>query len=325
MPEWSIRHGYVRDPRDRFHDVSRLTNAEMARLIEEQAIDILIDLNGYSRLSRLPLFALRPAPVVVAWFNMFATSGMDCFDYLIGDRHVFAAKEEAFYTERVVCLPGCYLTFEVTYPVPEVTPAPCLERGSLTFGCLAPHYKITTEVVQSWSRILDGSPGTRLILKNVVLGSATNRRFVADLFARFGLPPERVELSGPAEHFEFLKKYGEIDVALDTFPYNGGTTTMEAVWQGVPVLTFAGDRWASRISASLLRNAQLPEFVAPDLNGYVAQAVELARNPDTPARLDRLREGMREHLCKTPACDAGAFAQDMEQEYLRMWQALRDR
>jgi predicted O-linked N-acetylglucosamine transferase (SPINDLY family) len=289
-------------------------------LIEEQAIEILVDLNGYSRLSRLPLFALRPAPVLVAWFNMYATSGMDCFDHLIGDRHVFAAGEESFYSERVVCLPGCYLTFEVTYPVPDVAPAPCLERGVITFGCLAPQYKITTEVVEAWSRILHGSPGSRLVLKNVALGSAANRRFVLELFARFDVPAERLVLDGPAEHFEFLKKYGEMDIALDTFPYNGGTTTMEALWQGVPVLTFSGDRWASRISASLMRNAQLPEFVAADLEDYVKRAIELSGAADTAAKVGLLRRTMREHLRQSPACDAHAFARDMEQEYLSMWQ-----
>jgi predicted O-linked N-acetylglucosamine transferase (SPINDLY family) len=317
-PASSTQYAYARDPRDRFHDISRLTNAETARLIEEQAMDILVDLNAYSRLSRLALFAMRPAPLQVAWFNMYATSGLDCFDYLIGDHHVFVSGEEAFYTERVVCAPGCYLTFEVTYPVPEVAPPPCRERGFFTFGCLAPLYKITTEVVEAWSRILHGSPGSRLILKNVAFASAANREWVRNLFARFGVPAERVELDGPAPHFEFLKKYGDIDLALDTFPYNGGTTTMEAIWQGVPVLTFDGDRWASRISASLLRNAQMPEFVAPDLDGYVNRAIELARARDQLA--ERRRRG-RAQLALTPVCDTGAFAKDMERAYSHMWEA----
>ena len=197
-PASSTQYAYAPDPRDRFHDVSRLTNAQTAQLIQEQAIDILVDLNAYSRLSRLPLFALRPAPVLVAWFNMYATSGMDCFDYLIGDPHVFASGEETFYSERVVCVPGCYLTFEVTYPVPEVAPAPIRERGHFTFGCLAPQYKITTEVVEAWVRILHGSPGSRLVLKNVALGSAANRRWVGEQFARLGVPADRLELDGPA-------------------------------------------------------------------------------------------------------------------------------
>jgi predicted O-linked N-acetylglucosamine transferase (SPINDLY family) len=319
--ESSIQHSYTKRPRDCFHDVSRLSNPEMARLIEELAIDILVDLNGYSRISRLPLFALRPAPVIIAWFNMFATSGMDGFDYLIGDEHVFNVGEAAFFSERVVTVPGCYLSFEVTYPVPDVAPQPCLERGVFTFGCLAPQYKITPEVVEVWSRILRGSPNSRFLLKNVALASAANRRFVHSLFNSFGAPPDRVELDGPTDHFEFLKKYGEMDLALDTFPYNGGTTTMEALWQGVPVLTYYGDRWASRISASLLRSAQLAEFVAPDLEGYVAQAIEIARSNETPGRLDNMRRVMRNQLCQAPVCNVGEFARNMEREYLRMWQA----
>jgi predicted O-linked N-acetylglucosamine transferase (SPINDLY family) len=312
--------GYKDNPGDYFHDISRLTNSQLAKVIEDSGIDILVDLNGYSRLSRLPLFALRPAPVQVSWFIMYATTGMDCFDCLIGDRHVIADGDEAYFSERLVRLPGCYLTFEVSYPVPEVTPAPCLERGSITFGCLAPQYKITTECMQTWSRILQSSPGSQLILKNRAFASSANRQWVLDQFSRFGIPPERLELDGPAEHYEFLKKYAEIDVTLDTFPYNGGTTTMESLWQGVPVVTFYGDRWASRISASLLRNGGLPEFVAADLEGYVQLAVKIGCDPTSPAQLGRLRQCMRDRLRQSQTCDASALARDIEREYLRMWQ-----
>jgi predicted O-linked N-acetylglucosamine transferase (SPINDLY family) len=319
-PEDRVRHGYRQDPRDRFHDVSGLSNADLARLIEGQRIDVLVDLNGYSRAGRLPLFALRPAPVQVAWFNAFATSGMDGLDFIVGDEYVIPPAEEAYYNERVVRVPGSYLTFEVTYPVPDVAPAPCLSGRPVTFGCLAPQYKITEEVVEAWARILHGSPGSKLILKNVVLGKSENRIFVQDLFGRFGVAPDRLDLEGPAEHYAFLGKYAAIDVALDTFPYNGGTTTMEALWQGVPVLTFAGDRWASRISGSLLHNAGLGEFVAPDRDGYVSRAVELARSPETPARLGEVRRGMRERLRAAPVCDTITFARAMERLYLRLWQ-----
>jgi len=317
-PEAAIGRAYRRDPRDHFHDTSGLANPAMAQLIEELEIDLLIDLNGYSRPSRLPVFVLRPAPVQVAWFNMFATSGLGSFDYLVGDKHVIPREEERFHTERVVRVPGSYLTFEVTYPVPDVVPPPCLKAGALTFGCLAPQYKITTEVLEVWSGILRKSPGSRLILKNVVLGKPAARDFVRDLFARFGVPPERVDLDGPAEHFTFLGRYDDIDVALDTFPYNGGTTTMEAVWQGVPVLTFTGDRWAARISTSLLMEADLADFVAADLEGYVARAIALAHDPDTPFRLGELRRSMRDRLRAASACDVRGFARNMESEYLKM-------
>jgi predicted O-linked N-acetylglucosamine transferase (SPINDLY family) len=319
-PESEVRHSYDKQPGDHFHDTSGLTNAELARLALGQQIDLLIDLNGYSRPQRLPLFALRPAPVQAAWFNLFATSGLDAFDYLIGDPQVIPPGEECYYGERIVRVPGCYLTFEVTYPVPEVAPAPCLERGRLTFGCLAPQYKITPQVAEAWSRILRGSPGSRLVLKNGTLGSAGNRCFLQDLFACLGIGPERLDLDGPAEHFEFLRRYAEIDIALDTFPYNGGTTTMEALWQGVPVLTFRGDRWASRISASLLHAAGLAEFVAPDLDAFVGRAVELANDRGAPARLGELRRTLRGRLRQAPVCDVRAFARDMERLYETMWQ-----
>src|SRR5271157_2075978 len=324
-PESAICNQYHKDPRDQFHEVGGLSNSALAKLITKLEIDLLIDLNAYSRPSRLPVFVLRPAPVQVAWFNMFATSGMDGFDYLIGDEHVIPRVEDRFYTERVVRVSGSYLTFEVTYPVPDVVPPPCLKAGTLTFGLLGHPYKITPQDFKSWCVILKECPGSRLVLKNVVHGQPAARDFVRDLFAQFGVPSERVELDGPAEHFTFLKRYDDIDIALDTFPYNGGTTTMEALWQGVPVLTFEGGRWAARISASLLREAGLAQFVAADLDGFVAQAVALARDPDIPARLDALRRTMRDRLRAAPVCDVRSFARDMEGAYFEMWRRRGER
>jgi predicted O-linked N-acetylglucosamine transferase (SPINDLY family) len=250
--------------------------------------------------------------VQIAWFNMFATSGMSCFDVIIGDDHVVLADEEPYFTERVVRVPGSYLTFEVNYPVPDVAQAPCLRRSAISFGCLAPQYKITVDVVEAWARILRQCPGTRLLLKNVVLGQPSASTYLLDLFAQFSVPPEQLELEGPAEHYAFLERYADIDIALDTFPYNGGTTTMEAISQGVPVLTFWGDRWASRISASLLREAGLGDYVTESMEQYIARAITLAQEPSTPTRLQTLREQSRERLGRSPACDVAAFSRHME-------------
>jgi predicted O-linked N-acetylglucosamine transferase (SPINDLY family) len=317
-PASRIQYGYVPDPRNHFHDITGLSNTEVARRIEDAAIDILIDLNAFSRIGRLPLFALRPAPVQVAWFNTFATSGMGCFDALIGDPHVIRPEEESFYSEPILRVGGCYLTFEVTYPVPDVAPAPSLARGAVTFGCFAPQYKITSEVIAAWARILKSCPQARLILKSRTLASAENRRYVAGLLGAAGVDPVRVELDGPAEHAVFLRRYADIDLALDTFPYSGGTTTMEALWQGVPVLCFAGDRWAARISASLMHNAGLSEFVAADQDGYITCAIELANDPAAPQRLDTLRRTMRERLRQSRACDVKGFSKDIEELYRRL-------
>jgi protein O-GlcNAc transferase len=318
-------HGYHQRPAISFHNVDALSNADLARFIEEQAIDVLVDLNAFSRPSRLPLFALKPAPVQVAWFNQFAPSGMTCIDHLIGDAHVITGDEEIYYSETIVRVPRSYLTFQVPYPVPDLTAAPCLKNGYVTFGCLAPQYKITTQVVEVWSRILKACPGSCLVLKNTALGKPAARDFVYGLFARFAIAANRVDLDGPAEHFQFLERYADIDVALDTFPYNGGTTTMEALWQEVPVVTFVGDRWAARISASLLREALLAQFVAADLDGYVARAVALARDPDIPGRLDAMRRTMRDRLRAAPVCDVRSFAREMERAYCEMWRRRGER
>jgi predicted O-linked N-acetylglucosamine transferase (SPINDLY family) len=318
-PASRVEHGYRPDPRDRFHDIAGLSNADVARLVAAEGVDVLVDLNGYSKLPRLPLFALRPAPVVVAWFGLYATSGLGGFDALCVDESVIPPEEEPFYSEPVVRLPGCYLCFEVTYPTPDVGPAPSLARGHVTFGCLAPQYKITDEAYDSWSRILRAAPSSRLVLRNAGLAAADVRRFVLDRLARRGVAPERVELLGPAEHYAFLETYGAVDLSLDSFPYNGGTTIAESLWQGVPVLAFRGDRWAARITASIMTAAGLPEFVADDLAGLEALAARLANDPETPTRLDDLRRAMRGRLAGSAACDVAGWARRLEAEYLRLW------
>jgi predicted O-linked N-acetylglucosamine transferase (SPINDLY family) len=318
-PATSIEYGYRPHPEDRFFDTTNLSTQDLAGLIRQAGIDILIDLNGYSDMRRLPLFTLRPSPIAIGWFNMYATTGMSGFDYLIGDEHVIPVEEERFYSENILRVPGSYLTFEVNYPVPPVADPPCFTKSEVTFGSLASQYKITNEVVTCWSRILEQSPNSSLMVKNAHLASAATRQFIHGLFAKHGIAPERVVLEGPEEHYEFLKAYDRIDIVLDTFPYNGGTSTTEAIWQGVPVVAFHGDRWASRTSASILRAAGLDEFVASDLEDYVALAVRWGSSSDTRERLGELRRAMRSTLTASSVCDTFRFAREMEHLMLSVY------
>jgi predicted O-linked N-acetylglucosamine transferase (SPINDLY family) len=176
-------------------------------------------------------------------------------------------------------------------------------NGFITFGCLAPQYKLNDTVIAAWAEILCGTPRSRLVLANTAMFSEHNREHLAGRFRRAGADPERIDLLGPLAHYDFLQYYNYIDIALDTFPYNGGTTTMEALWQGVPVLTFAGDRWAARISASLLSGTHLGDFVRYDLGEYLRTAIALAQDPATPSRLESLRKSMRRRLRRCPTCD----------------------
>lgn len=314
-PKGQKWQGYNRHPNDQVHETATLDNDQLSALIRSLQIDILVDLNGYSSAERLPLFLDHPAPITIAWFNMYATSGLPGFDYIVGDDEVVRSGEEPFFTEKIFRLPMSYLTFQVDHPVPSVGPPPCLENGYLTFGSLASQYKLTPPVLDAWANILQQTNNTRLFLANAAMKSIHNRRYMTDQFIERGVNGDRIILCGPADHITFLKYYERIDIALDTFPYNGGTTTMEAIWQGVPVLTFDGDRWASRTSQTLLRRTHLKEFVAGDVEGMIDLAVQIAHSPHIAQCLADLRGHMRAELRASSACDVLALARAMEQFY----------
>lgn len=307
--------GYKPHIDDRTHETRHSDNAELAEAIQEAGIDILVDLNGYSTPERLGLFLSRPAPVTVAWFNMYATSGLPGFDYIIGDDVTVRPEEEIHYRETVLRLPQSYLSFSVIHDAPPIVDPPCRHNGYVTFGSLATQYKITAPVLDAWAAILRAVGTARLLLGNAELDSACNRDYLAERFTQRGIDAARIEFRGPADHRTFLEYYNLIDVALDTFPYNGGTTTMEAIWQGLPVITFDGDRWASRTSASILAGTHLTEFVANEVEGYVQTAIALAGDPSVADRLRGLRHSMRETLVDCPACDTQALAKAMEALY----------
>ncbi len=312
----AAQSGYREHDDDIIYDLRGVDNDRAADIIRAAGIDVLVDLNGYSFQGRLPVLMARPAAHIVAWFNMFATTGIAAFDWLVGDAAVITAAEEAHYSERIHRVAGTYLAFEVLYPVPDIAPPPCtLNGGRITFGCLGSHYKLTDAVLSAWAAILHAAPGTRLFIKN---GTLQDSSVCRDLLARLekrGIGPARITLQGRSEHFEFLDAYRHVDIALDTFPYNGGTTTTEALWQGVPVLTFDGDRWAARTSKSILLAAHLADWVMPDQAAYVQRAADLANDAATPAMLASLRAGMREALRASPACDAGGLCRDLERFY----------
>jgi hypothetical protein len=310
--------GYRPHRLDAIHRIDGLSNRDAARLVQKAGIDVLVDLNAYSFPERLGMFMRKPAPVQVGWFNSFATSGIAEFDYVVGDRSVIPPAEERFYSERVLRVSGSYLAFQVHYPVPEVTLPPCAKTGEITFGCFAPQYKITDEVIATWAEILAAAPASRLMLKNTCLDDPSNRMALILKFAVFGIRADRLILERPAPHYQFLKAYRRVDIALDTFPYSGGTTTMEALWQGVPVLAYNGDRWASRTSLSLLRAAGLANWEMRRPEDYVKRAIELARSPKTPGMLATLRNGIRERLLASGACDSAGLCRELEEHYKKI-------
>lgn len=302
--------GYISHERDSIYDTRGIENRDLAKLINDRGIDVLVDLNGYSAMRRLGLWTAKPAPVTIAWFNQYATSGLPGIEWLIGDDIVIKPDEEKFYSEKIARLDQSYLTFRVGYDTPDVE-TPTNDRP-FTFGCLGSGYKITPDVRDAWIRLLKETVGTRLVVRNRVLGQDEHRKWFLEFFTEADIDPQRLILDGPAEHTEFLGTYGRIDLALDTFPYNGGTTTMEALWQGVPLVCYKGGRWVSRTSATILNSAGLNDFIGENASEYVEIAKKWS-SPENRNTLSTLRSEMRTRLENSPVCDGVGLARNFEQ------------
>jgi len=309
----SAAAGYRDRPDDRIWEVSGVANDDLAAHVANARLDILVDLNGYSDLARLPLLLHRAAPVQISWGNMYATTGLPTVDCVVGDQWTIPPEEERFCVERVRRVPHTYLAFDMFYPAPDVAPPPWLAAGQITFGSLMSAYKITDPVIASWSRILHGVPAARLLLRNRAMSHASNRAGLLARFAANGIAAERLSLEGGGAHLDFLRTYDRIDIALDAFPYNGGTSTAEALWQGVPLLTFNGDRWASRTSRSILMEAGFGAWAARDQAGFEAMAIRLGRAPEG---LAAIRAGLRARVASSPACDTEGLCRALEAIYL---------
>ncbi|MCX7961082.1 MAG: tetratricopeptide repeat protein [Burkholderiales bacterium] len=299
-------------------DAYALDDAALAERIRADRIDILVDLSGLSAGNRLAVFARKPAPVQVSWLGYPNTTGLEAIDWRLTDALADPpGRTERFYVEKLVRLPRGFLCYRPPEEAPAVGELPALRSGRLTFGCFNHLPKLTDEMLALWGRLLAALPQARLMLKAFGLSAEGARRRLLERLARHGIGAERVELRGPqptlAEH---LACYGEVDIALDVFPYNGATTTCEALWMGVPVVTLAGATHVARVGASILSHAGLAELVAETPERYVEIALSLARDP---GRLAALRAGLRTRLRASAMLDAQGFARQMEDAYRTMW------
>jgi predicted O-linked N-acetylglucosamine transferase (SPINDLY family) len=308
VPQWRLIHG-----RD---------DAEVAQLIRADGIDILVDLAGHTAKNRLPLFGLKPAPVQVTWLGYPNTTGMTTMDFRITDRFADPPGEsDSLHTERLYRMPECFLCFLPPAPSPDVGPLPALHRGFVTFASFNNFAKITPQVIAAWARLLQRVPGSRLAMKNISMDAAHVREHLRTALARAGIEAARLELLSPsATPMEHLERYNAVDIGLDPFPYNGTTTTCDALWMGVPVVALEGRSHVGRVGVSLLNNAGLAQLVARDGDDYVEIAARLAG--DLP-RLASLRGALRERLRASPLMDAPRFTRHLEAAYADMWRAQR--
>lgn len=300
---------------DAWRDISRLDDAAAAACIAADRIDVLIDLNGHTSGHRLGILARGPAPVQASWLDYVNSTGVAAVDYLITDRIHVPEGEEPRFSERVLRLPRDYICYAPFSDLP-VAPLAMATRGAPTFGCFGAPYKITEPVMAAWGRILARVPGARLLLNFIHYRCASTRNRILTGLAAHGVAPARVAFRRGGAHRDFIAAYGAVDVALDTFPYSSGLTACEALWMGVPIVTFPGDRFAARHATSHLTHAGLPEWVAADRDGYVDTAVAAVADP---ARLARVRAGLRPHLEAGNLMDRDDFLARFGEALDAMW------
>ena len=304
---------------DRWIDCAQMTDDELARRIRAEGIDILVDLAGHTRGNRLAVFARRPAPIQVTWLGYPTGTGFDAIDYRLTDGIVDPPDEASPGAETLVRLPHSYYCYRPPVESPPVGALPALAAGHVTFGSFNHTAKCSDATLALWGRLLSRLPGARLKLKSRNLAEEGMRAHFRARLAGVGVAAERVSLVGwEAATANHLAHYDTVDIGLDTWPYNGATTTCEALWMGVPVVTLAGNTHASRMGASILAAAGAADLVTTTPDAYVDRCVALAG--DLP-QLGTRRDGLRNTLRGSPLMDEAGFARAVEARYRDMWRA----
>ncbi|MBF0358332.1 MAG: tetratricopeptide repeat protein [Magnetococcales bacterium] len=301
-----------------WRNVAGENDQELAKTIYSDRIDILVDLSGHTKANRLLVFARKPAPIQVTWLGYPNGTGMAAMDYRFTDKVADPpGLSDGNSVEKLYRLADGFLCYQPVDVVHNVSALPMQSQGYVTFVTFNNLAKITKKAVKSWAAILKRVPGSKLIIKSHLLGGSSHRQYYLSLFAKELITSQRLLLMDRCDSKdEHLSLYGQCDIGLDTFPYNGVTTTCEALWMGVPVVVLRGSCHVARVGASLLTQIGLEDLIADDLDDYIKKAVALAKDP---SRLENLRIGMRSRIEKSSLHDAGKFAGNMEQAFHDMW------
>ena len=303
---------------EHWREVHQLDDAALADLIRADGIDLLIDLTMYARDCRPGLFARKPAPVQITYLAYVGTTGLAAMDYRITDRVLDPPEGGPLhFSEQPLRLPRCWWSFAVPPPVvaiPEVVPPPCLSQGVISFGSLNNFVKVNEEVRALWADLVASVPGSRLVLH---IKETRARLGLLEFFAERGVLSDRISLIGYQNGPDYMATYGQIDIALDTSPFAGGTTSFDALWMGVPLVTLAGERSSSRGGASILTSLGRPDWIARSPEEYIAIAQRLAADPQG---LAAIRSGLRAELQASPLMDNAGFTRELETLYRQAWE-----
>ena len=304
----------VRACADVWREVTALDDAALSEVIRRDRIDILVDLTMHMKGRRLLAFARRPAPIQICYLAYPGTTGLDAMDYRLSDPYLDPPDADTqVYSEETLRLPDSFWCYDPLTEVPAVSPLPALAAGRITFGSLNHFRKVNAEVLRLWARVLNAVPESRLML---VAPEGSARERVHSFFEQAGVKRDRVEFVGRVARLDYLAKYREIDLCLETFPYNGQTTSLDALWMGVPTVTLVGETVVGRAGVCQAMNLGLPELIAATQDDYVQVASSWASDLE---RLSRLRQTLRARLQQSPLMDAPRFVRNLEATYRDVW------
>ena len=319
LPQSDAITNQLRQHVENWHPIDGMSDEAVADQVRQDGIDILIDLGGHTAHNRLLVFARKPAPVQVTWLGYAATTGLLSIDYRLTDEKADPpGMTERYHTETLYRLPDSFLCYRPAVNAPDIGPLPAREKRRVTFAAFNHLAKLTPEAVEIWSHILAEVPSSKLIFKAQGVHHHDMQEEIRNLFSRHGISADRLELYGKFPGiYSHLNLFNQVDIALDTFPYNGTTTTCESLWMGVPVITLEGNSHVSRVGVSLLSSVGLSDMIAVDRNDYIARAVSLAGNLDL---LELLRSNLRQMMLRSPLLDTVGFTRNLEAAYRAMWQ-----
>lgn len=296
--------------------VNKLSDSHLAKKIHEDNIDILIDLSGHTAKNRLPVFAYRPAPIQATWLGYFNTTGLEEINWIIADKTVLPLRDKKYFTEKPYYMPSIYYA----YTKPEldilIEKPPVLKNNYITFGSFNNYPKINHKVIKCWSSLLKKIPTSKLLIKNRQIKDDYLSNKLSDQFLEYGILKDRLIFEGVSPRMEYFRDFNKIDIALDPFPFPGGTTTIDCLWMGVPVINLSGNTFISRQGETILSNVGLKKWVAYSEDEYIQIAINKSTQID---ELISLRKNLRQMIESSPVMDTKAFASNLSIFFKNAW------
>lgn len=301
-------------------DIYNLDDLQTANKIYADKIQILFDLSGHTALNRLQIFALKPAPIQISWIGWFGSSGVPAMDYFLTDKFSVTEKDAFQFSEKTLKLPDIWELYTPPENTPKVAETPMLQNKFITFASYHTPNKVNSQTLDMWAKVINSVKNCRFIWVRFDFIDLTLQQKIKTDFANRNVDISKINLICNHDYYEYLNLYSLADIILAPFPATGMTTTCEALWQGVPILTLCGNLMASRLSASCLQNVGLNDWVCHNENEYVEKAVNLANTfLQNPQQLNDLRLHLREQMKNSPLCDANLFAQNFQNTMQNIW------